>query len=155
MSAFGELNLDDVAESLPNGTYKFQLTNIVLRESKKEDRTNHFYILTWELNEEESEFVGEEVKQFLYILPNLPADFMKDPSVPAKDKAQARKTVNYYRSFMENMGVPDYEVMTKDIMDLKGEEAYLTVYTRSDGNIGIGGVKAVSLMEEGSFNLEV
>lgn len=132
---FGALDLAEIPEVLPDGTYPFILKNV--REYYSERSGNHFLVFDFVVNSEEDPdilFPNFQTSKWFQIYPDLTQEELD--SLDPTEKKRVINNINNLRKWLRSLNVLEEELGEFDYTELTGlrGHGYGTAREKRDGS---------------------
>jgi hypothetical protein len=157
-SLFGSLDLANIGGELENGTYLCTLDTV--KTFHQQDKPSpisfgegkHWLIFEWTVSDDNSDYFGETIQQWYAIFPGITNE--EYAKLSGKDKNTVRKSVDWLRMQLRNIGMSSEEINQMDFDSLKYKEGitkYLDItVTPNDDGKSFTKVRKISDVEDSS-----
>lgn len=141
---FGDLDIDDIPESIVRGKYRCELSGARLSDVKKEEMDiklgRKLWVLTFEVSEPNSDYIGESGDLFLNLYtakirqdPETKQIMLSDEYLDSTEQQSIRKAVKFYRRIALELGFTKEQIKagSLDFGTKVGSEYMVTLYPDS------------------------
>lgn len=104
---YGGLSGSDILDGMPNGFYDMEIVKISKAYKEEDDR--HSIVFTWEVYDNDSDFVGQQAQQYFTVYPNLARD-INEGRLNNREKADIYKKMSWLKKHLARIGMTPMEI---------------------------------------------